>query len=480
VIYFNRSTIDPNRVTQIILNTIVFIALAGASGFGSFSRLKNPQFQNALILGSLPIALIAYYFGLQADEQEPFDRMRREANLQIGAGQLAAEIEMPSLPMPAPMALPASSPAADESEAIAFFDWQLIQTKPDKYAHLAIVGGTGDGKTTLTQSLLQFLGEKVIAIDPHWRPGNYPGIPTVAKGRNYGSYPADAIAFEDLLAGADCSYTEAIATIHAEMDRRYKLVEKGQSVGERYSFIFDEYTTFAGVHPKCSKGEVLSLIREARKVGLRLILLVHSDLLKDFHWQGQGAARKSLRWCRLGEFAKTFAKGQKDEILLSWVESQNYPILVEDMPAILPVPLEKLACFVGQSNRIKEQNTFDAIKNYLDNLYKLPGYQKSDHDTSSQPPGDTGSLSGSLGVTQSGQGIQPQPDTSDLWFSLTAKEGYPAAILGSRSLLVVVRSLKNEGQNQEQIIRLLWGLPKNGKPKYKQAVEEYKSLLGEI
>jgi hypothetical protein len=126
-------------------------------------------------------------------------------------------------------------------------------------------------------------------------------LPTVAKGRNYGEYPAEPISFSDLVSGqVDCSYTEAIATIHQEMDRRYKLYEQGKSTGQRYTFILDEYFALARTHKKCSQNEVLSLICEARKVGLRLIIIVHSTNVKAFGWDGQGEFRKSLRWVLIG------------------------------------------------------------------------------------------------------------------------------------------------------------------------------------
>lgn len=474
--------LNTNRTIQISANAVALTLFAAAIGCG---RGNNPQAQLALLAGALPISLVGSYHGHLADKADPYQRMRDAAALEIYAGQLAAAIEIPV--MPAPM-MPAASAPMTEPE---YFDWHLIQTKPDKYAHLAIVGGTGDGKSTLVQSLLQFLGEKAIAIDPHWQPGNYPGIPTVAKGRNYGEYPSDPIAFDDLVAGVDCSYTEAIATIHKEMDRRYKLLQQGQPVGDRYSFILDEYTTFAGTHPKCSKGEVLDLIREARKVGLRLILLVQSDLLKDFQWEGQGAARKSLRWCRLGDFAKEFASASKDDFLVQWANSQAYPMFVEKSPAILPVPLSKMRHFhqvdqtnhsvkpISDSDSITAKSEGDVIKSYLDRLYDLPGYAV-DHPVSTSNPSDhLGSLDESLGVTQLEKDIQPSSDPGDSVPSTVAKEGYPASVLGSRSLLTLIENLKKEGQNQEQIIKLLWGLPKNGKQKYKDAVAELKRITGE-
>ena len=478
---------NSNRMIQITSNAIALTLFAAAIGCG---RGQNPSAQLALLAGALPISLVGSYHGHLADKADPYQRMRDAAALEAYAGQLAAAIEIPVMPapmLPAPM-LPAASAPMGEPK---YFDWQLIQTKPDKYAHLAIVGGTGDGKSTLVQSLLQFLGEKAIAVDPHWQPGNYPGIPTVAKGRNYGEYPANPIPFEQLVRGGDCSYTEAIATIHKEMDRRYKLLQKGQPVGDRYSFILDEYTTFAGTHPKCSKGEVLDLIREARKVELRLILLVQSDLLKDFQWEGQGAARKSLRWCRLGDFATEYAATLKDDFLVQWANSQAYPMFVEKSPAILPVPLSKMQsyCQSEKSNQpvdpisdfdsIPAKNEADIIKNYLNRLYDLPGYAVDRPVSTSNPSDHLGSLDESLGGTQSQREVQPLSDPGDSVTSTVAKEGYPASLLGSRSLVTLIENLKKEGQNQEQIIKLLWGLPKNGKQKYKDAVAEFKRITGE-
>lgn len=469
-----------NRTIQLSANAVALTLFAAAIGCG---RGNNPQAQLALLAGALPISLVGSYHGHLADKTEPYARMRDAASLEAYAGQLAAAIEIPV--MPAPVALPSMLPAASERMTEPeYFDWQLIQTKPDKYAHLAIVGGTGDGKSTLVQSLLQFLGEKAIAIDPHWQPGNYPGIPTVAKGRNYGSYPVDPISFEELVRGADCSYTEAIATIHQEMDRRYKLLRSGQPVGDRYSFILDEYTTFAGTHPKCSGGEVLDLIREARKVGLRLVLIVQSDLLKDFKWEGQGAARKSLRWCRLGDFAREYVGGLKDEKISQWVGAQAYPILVENAPAILPVPISQMRAF-SQVPTIQNQGTGtpqtisnipksdgEIIRNYLDRLYQLPGYshpEPGSEPTRTPEPlnlpleplnlNQNNEFSGSLNPVQGSENTQNLPPEPP-----------------NPNLVNRVLALKKEGKNKAEIILALWGAKKGGSQAYRDASDEFEAI----
>ena len=471
---------NTNRLIQLSANAVALTLFAAAIGCG---RGQNPSAQLALLAGALPISLVGSYHGALADKTEPYQRMRDAAALEAYAGQLAAAIEIPVMPapmMPAPM-LPAASAPITEPD---YFDWHLIQTKPDKYAHLAIVGGTGDGKSTLVQSLLQFLGEKAIAIDPHWQPGNYPGIPTVAKGRNYGSYPADPIPFEELVRGADCSYTEAIAAIHKEMDRRYKLLQQGKPVGDRYSFIFDEYTTFAGTHPKCSGDEVLSLIREARKVGLRLILLVQSDLLKDFKWEGQGAARKSLRWCRLGDFARDFASASKDDSLVEWVGAQAYPILVDKVPAVLPVPIAKMrvnshiaesgrqATSHGQTNSNPAKTEGDVIRNYLTRLYNLPGYSHpepgSEPTRSAEPvnlPLEPMNLNQSQGFTGSVNPVQ----SSEPPKNLPPEPPNP-------NLAAKVLALKKEGKNKAEIILALWGAKKGGSQAYRDANDEFEGI----
>lgn len=448
-------------------STFAIATILGAAAIGfNFQGKDDAQF--ASLFGGTALALVSAWAEKKSEEPDLMLQMIQAARLDLFEQLLDRRCHQAYEAAVEVQALPPALIAAK------YFDWSLIQTNPDKYAHLAIVGGTGDGKTTLTESLLQFLDEKSIAIDPHWKPGNYPGLPTVAKGRNYGEYPAAPIPFDNLVSGKeDCSYTEAIATIHQEMDRRYKLLKKGVPVGDRYTFILDEYTTFAGVHPKCSGSEVLSLIREARKVGLRLILIVQSDLLKDFKWEGQGAARKSLRWCRLGEFAATYASGVKDENLKNWVASQDYPILVDKVPAVLPVPLSQMRSLIV--NQIVSNSTKDnhsAIAKYLENIYQLPGYEPVQATEPTEPTEPPGSNAEPLDSNE----LQPSIDEGRTGVSKVAKVGFPAAVLPLNQLAPMISILKSEGQNQTQIIKLLWGICKGGSEKYKQAVQEFKSI----
>jgi hypothetical protein len=171
--------VSRSRIIEYSLNSItgLFILLAVGANLAGFKVART-----AFLLGGLVPVVGSIYHANKADELDPFLRIKRQSQIEAYAEHEAQAIINP----------PALPPASTE---IKYFDWNLIQTKPDKYAHLAIVGGTGDGKSTLVQSLMQLINEPTIAIDPHWAPDHYPGIPTVAKGRNYGEYPADPISF---------------------------------------------------------------------------------------------------------------------------------------------------------------------------------------------------------------------------------------------------------------------------------------------
>ncbi len=97
----------------------------------------------------------------------------------------------------------------------------------------------------------------------------------------------------------------------------------------------DEYNTTIDTVPEIAS-TMNSLIREARKVKLRLILLIQSDLVDDLGIKGKGAIRKFFRFLRLGDFAKQHAKKINDISIQSGICRQKYPLLVGDDIAFLP------------------------------------------------------------------------------------------------------------------------------------------------
>ena len=170
------------------------------------------------------------------------------------------------------------------------FDWQRFNSEPDQFAHLAIVGPTGSGKSTLAEALATQLGGVTLAIAPHRKPGDFKalGSRVYCGGRNYqgGNY----VEFQQLLDGTagDVSVTTVINCLYDEMDRRYKLFETGQDTGPFVNVIWDETLAALDEAGKILVPLMLKLLREARKVRIRLILLPQDDQVKSLHLEGQG------------------------------------------------------------------------------------------------------------------------------------------------------------------------------------------------
>ncbi len=231
------------------------------------------------------------------------------------------------------------------SYGIKLFNWKVINEKPNKYAHFIIVGGTGDGKTFSTKRIIPYLGGKAIICNPHDKPGDFEGFPSYCGGRNYGDWkqplpPAQDAGkfFKDFLERKidfEPTVCQFIKILEREMNRRYDLYHQGDFSYEMVNIVLDEFCVASG---KIAKGVevVLDLIKEARKVLIRLFLLVKSDQVKTLKIEGQGDLRKSLAYVRLGSFAWEYAHKVGDSNLESWCENQEYPILIDKSPAILP------------------------------------------------------------------------------------------------------------------------------------------------
>ena len=222
------------------------------------------------------------------------------------------------------------------------FDWDRFNTEPDTYAHLAIVGPTGSGKSTLAEALATQLGGITLAIAPHRKPGDFKalGQRVYCGGRNYGTGKDKLVDFQSLLDGTAgrVSVMSVIQALLGEMNRRYQLWDRGEDVGPFVNVIWDEILAAIATCPTTLVGWWLILLREARKVKIRLIVLPQNDRVKSLGMEGQGADRENLSYVRLGKTAIAHAKSleKSQPGIQALVQSQRRPCLVEDCPAIVP------------------------------------------------------------------------------------------------------------------------------------------------
>ena len=245
----------------------------------------------------------------------------------------------------------------DNNTTAQYFDWELLKTKPDTYPHLLLLGGTGDGKSTLAENLAHIIGGTTYAIAPHWQAGDFPGCYHIATARNLGTgIDGDACSrkplyyWTDLCGATDISATDFLHALYWEMVRRYQLDQLGQFVGSRdnvITVVCDEFLSYAklpGVRQLWTK-----LVREARKVNIRLILLVQGDGVASLGIEGEGDIRENLTYVYLGKFATEHAQmcynraSKAERPKYQWILANldQRPCMVESQAALLPKPRPK-------------------------------------------------------------------------------------------------------------------------------------------
>jgi hypothetical protein len=182
----------------------------------------------------------------------------------------------------------------------------------------------------------------------------------------------------------------------------------------------------------------------------------------------------------LGEFATEFANSQKDKALIDWINSQEYPIMVDKVPAILPVPLNQIVSKPvqpsSQTNSNSGKNERTVINNYLESLRQLPGYEPGETDSQNVSPDFTQVSQGEADESQSESDVSPDgeifhPDSDDRIIGGSWHRNEVDFTLASQIL-----KLRKEGKTQTQSIKAIWGLNPGKSQKYLEAVENFKAI----
>jgi hypothetical protein len=200
-------------------------------------------------------------------------------------------------------------------------------TAPVKYApiesslkkpHLMILGETGSGKSTICKYLVSQVNAPCLIIDPHASPTDWRGFTVIGSGRNYGDIATEF---------------ERLANL---MQIRYEARDKGISQFDPLIVIIDEFPAIASSLGKGATDTVKLLAREARKVSIRMCLLSQGAEVKTLGLEGEGSIRECFAMLRLGNFATEKAKSLKDEQIKTFIDSAQYPAMLDDLPCQLP------------------------------------------------------------------------------------------------------------------------------------------------
>ena len=197
---------------------------------------------------------------------------------------------------------------------VKFADIKTALSKP----HMMLLGETNSGKSTLVKFLVSHASAPSLVLDSHAAPDDWQNMNVIGMGRNYPAIGQEV----DLLVKL--------------MDTRYEARGKGQKQFEPLIVVLDEFPACVANLPKSFTENIMLLVREARKISIKLIVLSQGSEVKSLGIEGQGSIRECFAMIAIGKFATEKAKSLKDEQVKLFIDSAEYPAMLDDLPCQLP------------------------------------------------------------------------------------------------------------------------------------------------
>lgn len=324
-----------DRTRDLVIIKAATIGLLALSITATATAATSPKPRKTWLAGTaLGLAVIGC--GVKALERDKKDSLQdlRQASNQ-GWRSLLAQSFLPAAKI--------SATFNPETWQPKLFDWSLFNTKPERFPHIGLVADSGGGKSTTGLWLTTWLDGKHYAILPHKKPGDYPGIASFCGSRNYGKADDPEHDLQEVLENKypNISVASFVKSLHSEMDKRYKLYEQGIEDYSPINIHWDEYNAFIRkVNDKSIVPLIEDLVAEARKVKIRIIVMVQSALVEDMGLNG--SLKKSIKFIQLSDFATDRAtKEDKSTKLTQWMErlverGDNFPVMIDSKPGIVP------------------------------------------------------------------------------------------------------------------------------------------------
>jgi hypothetical protein len=414
-----------------------------------------------------------------------------------------AEADLPLEPTASDSALNRSFPRTEELAVgaeqlmkkpitVVMFDFSRLRTEPDKFAHLRVIGGTGIGKTTFVDWLLDVLGGERFVITPKKKSWNWVGLKVYGLWFDY-----EAIRSK-------------LQWIHAEMYRRYPLMEQGETFGIT-NFVVDEWrlinTNVKAIKERdpetkqvkdiapSAKAMMKDIITVARESMLRLIALAQGENVASWGFEGESDLEECFTDIRLGEFAIDYAKSRRNQCRK---DSDDY----EYWTAVL----NELDRQSQQRSREGKSIPCCMVGKYPARIPDLTDWKRNVSDS-------TFAETHSLQLTETDPSTPTSPEVTeserkptDVNVEDTRKpddtrlEGFLAQIASALSLeasdtlpplldgldrdgkLLMLRALLSQNLGKEKTILLAWGQKSGGRnhEKYKYAAELLEAMMREL
>jgi len=375
---------------------------------------------------------------------------------------------------------------------VKIFDFTRLRTEPDKFAHLRVIGGTGIGKTTFVDWLLDTLGGDRFVITPKKKSWNWVGLKVYGLWFDYETIRSK------------------LQWIHAEMYRRYPLMEAGQTF-EITNFVVDEWrlinTNVKAIKERdpetkqtievapSAKAMMKDIITVARESMLRLIALAQGENVASWGFEGESDLEECFTDIRLGEFAIDYAKSLRNQCRK---DSDDY----EYWTAVL-AELERQSqqrtregksipcCMVGKTPaRIPDLTDWKRdVKDITSDEIPLPQLTTTDASTS---PSEEATLPErkltdvNAEDARNVDGMRLEEFLTQVTEALNseASETFPPLLdgLDRDGKLLMLRALLSQNLGKEKTIFLAWGQKSGGRnhEKYKYAAELLEAMIREL
>jgi hypothetical protein len=182
-----------------------------------------------------------------------------------------------------PLALPPGGENSnDDEDDIIDGEFEPVLDVLDGEQAVLVHGAKESGKTTLLLWLMAARPNALI-VDPHGSPGKWPNCHMVGAGREFEAIGA------------------TLEQIRALMTERYGQIARGdvgEGQHEKLTLFVDEYRAIVQNVPS-AKGIIATLLTEARKANIDIVLVSHSRNVKALGLDGEGDLREGFAFVHL-------------------------------------------------------------------------------------------------------------------------------------------------------------------------------------